>query len=168
MPNLILHYYPNLNFAVADHDGEVTVFQGTFQGAVKFTPETWDAYAKQAVGKALPRHYEGYGWYKYFEDAQRDGLPWVVMNLVTKSITRPERIDHLVRERDGRTEVIFDEQRRAWLGLESAGIEIPNGMDRFVIADRLVALYERLNKGTLTDADLVGVNLFGEDYAMAQ
>lgn len=168
MPSLILHYYPNLNFAVSDHDGEVTVFQGTYQGAVKFTPETWDAYAHQAIGKALPRHYEGYGWYKYSEDAQRDGLPWVVMNLTTRPVVRPERIDHLVRQRGDSVEVIFDEQARAWLGTESAGIEIPPGVDRFVVAERLVALYERLNKGTLCDADLVGVDLFGEDYAMAQ
>lgn len=168
MPSLILHYYPNLNFAVADHDGEVTVMQGTFRGAVKFTPETWDAYAHRAVGKMLPRHYDGYGWYKYFEDAQRDGLPWVVMNLTTREQRRSERIDYLVRQHGDTTEVIFDEQVRAWLGLEPAGIEIPPGVDRFAIADRLMVLYKRLNKGTLCDADLVGIDLFGEDYAVAQ
>lgn len=138
-PTLTIEYDPTKNFGKSTYTcgdtHEEIWYEGQRGELIKFTPETWPDYLSKLYGKCLPVMIDGYGWYKYKEDAEQANIPADVIlahNLQSKASPMEARIQYIVYERrsyDGELlerHVIYDDQDASWFDIKEGGILMPD------------------------------------------
>jgi len=131
---------------------EQTIYEGTRNGLVKFTPETWPEYEQKLYGRALPVMVDGYGWIKYVQDAVAIGVPEAVYSqypLQDKNASAGRKICSIVYERrdyEGNLlerRVVFDQEDAVWLKWSDGTLDVPEGMSAIdfgiAYADKVIA-----------------------------
>ena len=138
-PSLTVEYFPDTNTAksvyICGATNEEVWYEGQRGDMVKFTRETWPEYLSKLYGRALPVMIDGYGWYKYIEDAEDAGIPPdILANYSLQSLNPANtslRLSYVLYERRSFTgellerHMIYNDDDNVWWDASTGGTEMP-------------------------------------------